>query len=380
MLVPACLLVVGSLAAWPDVPESEPNDNKSQAQSVALAPGDSIVGWCSGSLLTGAGGGNSADCFLISTPALPGITRYRLTVTTDGPAGHTLSLRGLNQSNGIIQTGDIAAQTGTTTTDPARSVWWYAFGPDVPRVHVRLTGASTTTGAYRLELFSQAVQPTPLPGGPLPAGTITITTRNQGHATNTDLWVIGPDGRAIPEYGNDESAGFLSPGHSTLTRTYTRGRYIVAVSQTNLAVHLPSPADDGARSGNVMDFPGVLATSSPTASVNLSTAFSAPGHARTVALGTAAPFSIAFVSFTVGGCGPADVATEGAASLDAGPDGFVTGTDFDAFILAFFSDHRLPSGTLLADITDGDGIGPPDGFLSGSDFDRFVLEFFVGCT
>ncbi|MCW5766356.1 MAG: hypothetical protein KIT68_10320 [Phycisphaeraceae bacterium] len=81
------------------------------------------------------------------------------------------------------------------------------------------------------------------------------------------------------------------------------------------------------------------------------------------------------------GCSSADIATEGSSDLATGPDGFITGTDFDAFILAFFTAYQSPvTGALLADIaTSGTAAAVPDGFLTGEDFDLFIQVFFQGC-
>lgn len=76
----------------------------------------------------------------------------------------------------------------------------------------------------------------------------------------------------------------------------------------------------------------------------------------------------------------ADIATEGSADLNAGPDSYVTGSDFDAFIVAFFSGFTTTDGALLADVaTAGSGAPEPDGFLTGEDFDLFIQSFFAGC-
>lgn len=76
---------------------------------------------------------------------------------------------------------------------------------------------------------------------------------------------------------------------------------------------------------------------------------------------------------------PADLATEGSSDPLSGPDGFVTGTDFDVFILGFFTELRRGDNSLLADLTDDQGSGGPDGFVTGADFDFFVIKFFQGC-
>lgn len=79
-------------------------------------------------------------------------------------------------------------------------------------------------------------------------------------------------------------------------------------------------------------------------------------------------------------CSSADIATSGNPDPQAGPDGFVTGEDFDLFIFAYFKELRRTSdNSLIADLTDGTGAGGPDGFVTGTDFDRFVELYFAGC-
>ncbi|MBL8991486.1 MAG: hypothetical protein JNJ48_07905 [Phycisphaerae bacterium] len=77
----------------------------------------------------------------------------------------------------------------------------------------------------------------------------------------------------------------------------------------------------------------------------------------------------------------ADTATSGSADPQAGPDGFLTGEDFDVFIIAFFAELvDAQTGRKIADIAAaGTGELGPDGFLTGEDFDRFIIEFFSGC-
>lgn len=76
----------------------------------------------------------------------------------------------------------------------------------------------------------------------------------------------------------------------------------------------------------------------------------------------------------------ADIVTAGNPSIDAGPDGFITGEDFDAFVSAFFGATRDGYGNLLADIaTPGLSEAYPDEQLTGDDFDMFMQSFFAGC-
>lgn len=99
------------------------------------------------------------------------------------------------------------------------------------------------------------------------------------------------------------------------------------------------------------------------------------------ATGRGAPILMTQAEIPIGTepCSPADIAAEGDPDPLAGPDGFVTGVDFDAFVLAFFKELRRSDDTLLADVTDGTGAGGPDGFVTGTDFDRFVELYFLGC-
>lgn len=79
-------------------------------------------------------------------------------------------------------------------------------------------------------------------------------------------------------------------------------------------------------------------------------------------------------------CSPADIASAGSSDPQAGPDGFITGEDFDLFVIAYFTEARRTSdNSLIADITDGEGTGGPDGFVTGTDFDKFVELYFAGC-
>ena len=45
---------------------------------------------------------------------------------------------------------------------------------------------------------------------------------------------------------------------------------------------------------------------------------------------------------------------------------------------AFFTGQTDADGELIADVTNNDGTGGPDGFLTGSDFDFYVQAFFTG--
>lgn len=74
----------------------------------------------------------------------------------------------------------------------------------------------------------------------------------------------------------------------------------------------------------------------------------------------------------------ADIAVAGTGA--AGPDGFVTGEDFDLFVQAFFTAQRDAHGRLIADVaTAGTGDPYSDAYITGEDFDLFVQSFYMGC-
>ncbi|MCW5764340.1 MAG: hypothetical protein KIT68_00020 [Phycisphaeraceae bacterium] len=100
-----------------------------------------------------------------------------------------------------------------------------------------------------------------------------------------------------------------------------------------------------------------------------------------VAQGKSAPVEKALAVITVTSC-PADIATSGSIDPNAGPDGFLTGEDFDLFIEVFFTGFVNNQGRLLADIATVGSSNPysgPDGFLTGEDFDAFIQLFFTNC-
>ena len=92
-------------------------------------------------------------------------------------------------------------------------------------------------------------------------------------------------------------------------------------------------------------------------------------------VGTGSPLVIASPTATTtyyarweNGCGNSTCAsvTVNVRTADYDGDGFVTGEDFDAFVLAF------ENGDLAADYDH-------DGFVTGEDFDAYVVDFEAGC-
>ena len=110
-------------------PEVEPNNAKLTATvcdsgGPGMDAGDTITGNTTGTVSTN--GPTSSDYFLVKTRARPaGIYRYRLAFTSL-TTGHTISVRGLTQTAGVVNAGtDASLQTHSTTiVTGARTVQW----------------------------------------------------------------------------------------------------------------------------------------------------------------------------------------------------------------------------------------------------------------
>jgi hypothetical protein len=296
-------------------PEVEPNETKANATAhaiAAMAPGDSLTGSTTGAVTT-ASAANSLDEWDITTTAAPsaGIWRYRLNITSTGTDAFTGSIRGLNQSSGVIGTTDNAVQTASAT--PPHFVQWYANG-NPSRIYFRITGTAATTSPYSVTLQRDPVSfntvPNPVDAGPLFISTLGQTTQN------TDLWLYDSNFVAIVDAGNENQT--ITVGQSILQRNLPAGDYYLAISNTNLANNLASPADDGNRNQNVMDFANATCTSNTTASANNNFVIGnrCTGVSQSITNTGGNAFDIQFWKFTLSGTQIADpvALTAGAAS------------------------------------------------------------------
>lgn len=279
--------------------EAEPNDNKAQANLVAgILNGDTIVGNTIGSSTTTPGAASS-DNFLVRTAAgALGIYRNRLIITTTGTAGHTGSLRGLNQVTGVPGTTDTTVQSSSSLTTPARFNQWYSFGRQAD-IYYRVAGTASTTADYTVQYEQQAVAPIAV-AGTFNAGNITISTVGETGAsqTDTDFWVYDANFNAIVGYGNDDEFGTTSLG-SRLTRNYAAGTYYLAISNFNIANNQGSPMDDDFRTGAVLDFADVIANSSTTTNLNVSFRINDGVNSILTTATKAGAFDVVFAQFTV---------------------------------------------------------------------------------
>lgn len=292
-LAVAALLLSPTFAAA-QCPEAEANDTKATANLCAL-PAATTAAWISGTSNTTA----EFDVFRVTTAAqgTPGFYRHRL-IAQSTPAGHTLTIRGLTQANGVISATDTAVQTSSATTTPARFIQWYTTQASAD-IYVRVVGTATTTAPYTLDY--EVTGPVAEVAGPgaVPQGSIVISTVGQTTA-DTDLWVYDSARTAIALYGNDdEPAGATL--QSSLTQSYVPGTFYVAVSTFQFGNNLRSPTvgdpnPDDFDDGNVLDFPGALFASSTSTTV---TDLDMTIGGTPVTVTRNGPFDIQFVSFGV---------------------------------------------------------------------------------
>ena len=276
-----------------NTPEVEPNDDKATATLVTMAAGDSF----SGNSISGSTTG--IDTFLVRIPADGVLTRYELNLTTVGTAGHTMTIRGLSQSGGVIGTTDSTVQTATTiTATSARRAVFYGTGGSGNRdLYVRVTGTASTTGDYTVTLSSSAVTETAAGGsGTVAAGNITIG-EGTGSTADHDWFVYDSSLNSIVGYDIDD------PDSGT-TLLYTAGTYHFAWGNFNTCNNLASTGGTYL-SGNVMDFPNVVANSSTTSVTNFNMGItSGVGNVqvpltRTTVAGVSGQFDINWVALTV---------------------------------------------------------------------------------
>ncbi|MCY2958854.1 MAG: hypothetical protein NTY35_01720 [Planctomycetota bacterium] len=278
--------------------ELEPNSTKAEATVVhCIHSADWLSGTTMGASTTpGSPLADTADTFRINTCALPlGIYRHRLFINSMTP-GHTGTLCGRNQVDGVIGSLEVPIQSSFARTTPARFNEWYGFGR-AEEVYYRIEGTPATTAPYSVVLSSNIVTPVDFPQV-LTEGMLTISTTGEGHATNTDLWVY--DSALLPlfTFGNDDASGPPS-AQSSLTRMFSAGTYYLAITDYNLASNQASPVDDANRNGNVFDFPDVLASGSSLPGADLTFSITDFARSNQMHLAKTGPYDVLWVRFVV---------------------------------------------------------------------------------
>ena len=343
---------VAASTASAQILEIEPNDTKATATpALGMIPGQFLDGNSISATTTGL------DYWLVSTvPAPPAIYRHELVITTTGTAGHTGTIRGLNQSGGIVGVcpadgtsgaagvTDSAVQTSSTASVPARMNAWYGFGKG-EAINYRVTGGATTLANYNATLSTTPIVPTIVPGT-FNTGQIQIQT-NGFTTTDTDLYlydasfdlVVNTEGFAS---NDDEHCNVTNTLQSFLDRPLTPGTYYLAVGAFNTCTNQVSPTDEDFLTGLLLDFPHALVTSATGTGSDRDVRIT-DGTNTFVSVGalTTQYFSQVWFCFTVGngppvtyctakvnslGCTPT-IGSTGTSSATAGSGFFVTGSN-----------------------------------------------------
>ncbi len=297
MLLPLCVLALLLRAVTSQTPEIEPNESKTTATTAVLGT-SGITAQITGSS-TGAGtlaGTLSNDTWLLQMPALPpGLYKHALTLSSTTP-GHTATVRGLNQSAGVIGTIDVTFQTSATLANGDRLNQWYGFG-NGGQLYYRVGGLSTTTAPYVATLSSTPV--TPLCAGTYAPGNITISTVQQGHVTNTDLWVYDANFNPVPTFGNDDEPAPGLTNQSRLVRAFTPGTYYLAIAPTPFANDQPAAPDDRTQTATVLDRPGIVACGAVGTNTNVAFSMTDANGTTAVPAVKANAFDIVWARFEV---------------------------------------------------------------------------------
>ena len=287
----ACLAILPAPAFA--VLETEPNDTKAQANLIAL-PAVSTLAAITGNSTSATLPGLDYFRVVTAPQGTPGFYRHRLICTSPTP-GHTISIRGLTQTNGVVdQNSDFQFQTGSTATTPPRFVQFYTSQAG-GEIYVRVSGTAATTADYDLDyevtLVTEIVGPTILH----PSGTVVISTVGQT-TVDTETWAYDPSRAPIPLFGNDNEPAPGTSLQSRLTRNYATGTYHLGVSNFELAAgNLSSPPDDRFLNGPVLDF----ASASANSQTNINQVLNPSIGGIVFTVSKTEPFQIVFISFGV---------------------------------------------------------------------------------
>lgn len=188
----------------------EPNQTKAEATAagtIVLTAGGTITGTTTGTLTTvGSTLVTTVDTYRVQTSgfALGSIYEHRLTITS-AVAGHTGTIRGLNQT-GAVGTGGTAGVADTliqtSVTVPDRRNQWYGFGKG-EELYYRVQGIAATTAGYTATLSTNTITPGVIAPAFESSGPVTITTIGQT-AADTELLLYDSTFTPVPTGLNDD--------------------------------------------------------------------------------------------------------------------------------------------------------------------------------
>jgi hypothetical protein len=299
VVVPA---LAGAVSAQTTFSEIEPNCLKSEATpAVGMVSGDSLAGTSTGPINSpGVSLVTTVDTFRVKTAAAPlGIYRHALAITTTGSGGYTVSILGLTQSNGIINTtSDVAFSTSSPATTPQPFNVWYGFGKQ-EEIYYRVSGTPSTTAPYVSTLTTSSIAPIAV-SGTFVAGTVSVSALGQGHNTDTEIYLYDGALNPVPLGHQDDPIGTVA-SPSNVTLTLAAGTYYVAISDWNMSndqsdLNPAEQADDDP----LLDFPNAIANNTTGLNVNVQFSVSDGTTTTVVPALRANPYDIVWATFTVG--------------------------------------------------------------------------------
>jgi hypothetical protein len=263
--VTATMLLASYAGAQVANNEVEPNDNKAAATladsgGAGMVAGDYITGISTGTSTTAGGVGANADTFRIKVAAAP-LAIYRHEMTIAGTPW-ALTVRGLSQTGTPAAGGTIGTTDNTLITAAAVSgnevASWYGFGKQ-EELYFRVTGTTSTVGAYTATMSTTPVTPVDIAGSIL-EGSITIRPA-AANTSDMDWWLYNANLDPISGAGRDSGTPL---GH--LTTSLTPGTYYVAWSRFNGANNQASGIGESFF-GTVLDFPNAFASSAAVTAI-----------------------------------------------------------------------------------------------------------------
>ncbi len=250
---------------------SEPNQNKFEATPAPnMVAGDQIhVGAC---------GGFNGNVFRVGTaPAPPAIYRHELSNPLAG-FGYFIGARvqgrdaimdlALPQSVAILATseGEVGGSSGVPF------VSWYGFGKS-EELYVDFAGSFGCRGAAVAELTTSTVTPTvltPLPDNGVLGTRVSVQASGTNSDTIMEIQVFDAEFNALYGYGTEGAPS--GSGFAAQSFTLYSGRYYIAVSDTEMATHLPPSvfSHSGTPLKAAMDFRGGIINGSQSGALEVS--------------------------------------------------------------------------------------------------------------
>ena len=276
----------------------EPNENKFQATPAPnMVAGDSIETDDCGSFTT--------NVFRVGTaPAPPAIYQHRLRSSLSTFGYFDVEIQGRDGINDLALPQSVEILARSFDVDPTLSepfVGWYGFGKS-EELFADLTGGFACRATGIAELATTEITPTVL--APIPAALSPVTRVNMWTTgtVDTEIQIFDSEFNALYANGIDDTA----PGstQASFSLQLIPGRYFVAVSDHEVATHLPPSTLLGEfkNPAALMDFRGGIMNGSAAfpRTFEFNVQDNASGSVESLMLTKTEPFQILWFQLDVG--------------------------------------------------------------------------------